>query len=107
ALRHRRRHALAVDLHRVDGGVGLVAERRDLAVDRDQAAGDQLLGLAGGGDAGAGEDLLQSFWSHLFGRLGGGYGLLGGFLAQLLVDLLARRLGLGVVVAVVAIVVER
>ena len=45
--------------------VGLAAQfGDDLPVDRDQAAGDEFLGLAARGDSGSGDDLLESFSRH-------------------------------------------
>ena len=56
---------LSVDANVVVLGVGLAAQFRDhLPVDRHQSAGDQLLCLAAGGDAGGGDDFLQAFSGH-------------------------------------------
>jgi hypothetical protein len=52
---------LAVDADVVAGGVGFGAEFSDgLAVDLDASGGDQLFGFAARGDAGSGDDFLQS-----------------------------------------------
>jgi len=56
--------SLAVDLDRVAGEVGLIADPRDLAVDRDPAFGDQPLRVAARAHAGRGDQLLQAFTCH-------------------------------------------
>ena len=56
--------ALPVDLHRVGAQVGLVSQFRGAAVDGDPALADQLLSLAPGAYAGAGDELLQALRAH-------------------------------------------
>jgi hypothetical protein len=64
ATRTLRPQPLAVDLDRVVFSVGLLAEVRDLPVDRDPAFGDQPLGVAPRAHACRRDQLLQALNCH-------------------------------------------
>ena len=61
----RRSKKLAVDFDVIAVEVGFAAEfGDDLAVDRNAAFGDHLLGFAAAGDAGARKDFLKPLFTH-------------------------------------------
>jgi hypothetical protein len=79
---------LAIDADVVEPSIGLSSEFGDrLAVDLNAPFGDQLLGLAAGGDSSGGNDLLQPFF------VANGHELCGA--SRLCFRLIRQRFGLG------------
>ncbi len=64
AMRSDALDLLVVDLDRVDGRIGLLAEHGDPSVDGDPPLAHQVFGLPAGSDAGSRQDLLQPLCGH-------------------------------------------